>query len=235
MKINIPMEYLSSKAVHNGYVFKYDDQIFRDRFVVLDKLLTDKDRVIDLGCVGYIPNIKSSINCGTYLHDILTKKCNDVLGVDINTNGVEFVRKLGFTNVVCADIISDASTIKKHFMNSGVDFMILGEMLHEVDNPIQFLSDIHKEYEGCVRKIIITVPNIYRLTNIVNAVGGKDVNHTENRYWFSPYTICKSLAQAGIQPTELYLAGKTFGKRGLLLSLFKHNICAEHIIAVGTL
>lgn len=56
MKINIPMEYLSSKTVHNGYVFKYDDQIFRDRFVVLNKLLTDKDRVIDLGCVGYIPN-----------------------------------------------------------------------------------------------------------------------------------------------------------------------------------
>ena len=236
MKVNIPIEYLASNEIHNGFVLQYEDEIYENRYIVLDKLLSENNKVIDLGCVGYIPNIKDSINNGIYLHDILTKKCSDVLGVDIDLDGVKYVHSLGFSNVICADIIDDSINIKKHFDEcGGVDFMILGEILHEVDDSISFLKGIKREYNGFAKKIILTVPNIYRFTNIINALKGKDVNHTENRCWFSPYTICKTFAQAGIQPDELFLAGKTYGKRVFFLKFFKHNICAEHIVAIGIL
>lgn len=233
MFVNIPEEYLKSERVHNGFSFEYNDQIYNSRFDVINKIIWEGGNVIDLGCVGYIPNISKAIENNVYLHAILTDKCGNVLGVDIDSDGINYVKDLGYNNVIKADIIRDSDTIKGWFGDEKVDFMVMGEMLHEIDDPIGFLSQIRQNYTGFIRQIVITVPNIYRYSNIINGLSGKDINHTENRCWFSPYTLCKTIACSGIRPKEIYLAGRLKGKKGFLLGLFKKNICAEHIVLVG--
>lgn len=213
MKIEIPKKYLESIEVHNGYNFLYSDKIYEDRIELIRSICKHAENVIDLGCVGYIPNIVSSIEKDIWVHKILSDQCKKVLGVDISEEGVEFCHQIGFNNVIKADIISDAKQIKDEFVLGGlegkVDFIVVGEMLHEVDDPVGLLKNIRNQYHGFAKNILITVPNIYRFQNVINALLGRDINHTENRFWFSPYTLCKVLNSAGIIPKEVYLAGKS--------------------------
>ena len=239
MKIEIPIEYLNSIEVHNGYKFSYSDKIYKNRIELIRRICQNAENVIDLGCVGYIPNIISSIEKDIWVHKILSDQCKKVLGVDISQEGVDFCHKIGFNNVIKADIISDVERIKHEFtlenQEEKVDLIVIGEMLHEVDDPVGLLKNIRNLYHGFARNILITVPNIYRFQNVINALLGRDINHTENRFWFSPYTLCRVLNSAGIKPKEIYLAGKSMGKKGMLLNLFKNNICAENIVLIGEL
>ncbi len=238
MKVEIPKKYLDSIEIHNGYNFLYRDKIYENRIELIQNICKDYENVIDLGCVGYIPQISSSIEKNNWLHKVLTDQCKNVLGIDISQEGVDFCHKIGFKNILKADIVSDAKQIKHEFALIGeekVDLIVIGEMLHEVDDPVGLLKNIRNQYHGFAKSILITVPNIYRFQNVKNALLGMDTNHTENRFWFSPYTLCRMVNSAGIIPKEIYLAGKHIGKKGMLLKLFKNNICAENIILMGDL
>lgn len=231
MRLETICNVIKSKEINNGYHFVYNDTVYDDRFAVVRSVLENVDSAIDLGCVGYIPNIEISLQQGTYLHEILTKNCKKVLGVDIEKDGIEYMKGLGYNNIIAADIFKDSELIKNDFKNGGVDLIVLGEILHEVDNPIAFLSNIKKIYSGFIKQMLITVPNIYRYANIINGLKGIDVNHTENRCWFSPYTLCKTVFLAGMTPREIFLAGKLKGKKGALIKLIaRNNICCEHIV-----
>ena len=240
MKVNIPNEYLTGKQVSNGYNMKITpikEDFYVNRITAIKDLLNKIDgggNIIHLGSVGYVPNIKKDIDNNKWMHKVLTDHCNEVLGIDINKDGIEYCKTLGYGNMIYADMLDQSNLVINHMKKISLekfDYIVAGELLHEIDSPVTFLKQININYSDYVKRIIITVPNLYRFLNFKNSLKGIDGNHTENRYWYSPYTLCKTIAMAGMVPREIYFSGRS----KLLSMFFPHNISSDEIIVIADL
>jgi hypothetical protein len=53
-------------------------------------------------------------------------------------------------------------------------------------------------------EFVVTVPNALSLRNAVQALGGVERINTDHRAWFSPFTLLKVLADAGLRAQSLH-------------------------------
>jgi len=195
--------YLSGLDFSSGLVLdiaKKENSIF-DRISILESLSKDK-KIIHLGCCDHIPLIQKKIKNNTWLHGRLCKSSKRCIGIDINEDGVNFIKNnLGFGDVLCGDIIEEDinSITEEHW-----DYMVLGEILEHVDNPGLFLSSIQSKYHGIVDRLVITVPNAFSYQNIRYTFSNKECINTDHRYWFTPYTLAKIVTLAGMQVEKFF-------------------------------
>jgi len=156
--------------------------------------ITNNKRVLHVGCVDHEDIIAKKLKTNTWLHKLLTEVSAECLGIDTNCSGVEYIKTLGFSNAICASLDSSpvSEVTKSHW-----DFMLLGEILEHVGNPVNFLSSINNNYKNNVSRIIITVPNAFRFINFKRALMGIERINTDHRFWFTPYTLSKLLVLSG--------------------------------------
>ena len=77
------------------------------RIEYLKKTVRNRN-IIHLGFVDHLPLIENKIKKNIWLHKILDEEANICFGVDINKDGVEFVKNvLGFKHVFHLDIVND--------------------------------------------------------------------------------------------------------------------------------
>ena len=129
----------------------------RDRISTLVDICTDK-RIIHIGCADHIGLIERKIQEGRWLHGRLKDVTSGLKGVDIDAEAVEHVCKLGYTECIKADVLEDQIVDDDEEV---YDYILLGEIVEHVDNPVAFLSRIHERLKGKVSKILVTVPNVY--------------------------------------------------------------------------
>ena len=194
--------------------------------------------IVHMGCCDHIPLIDDKIKNNQWLHKRLTECATECIGIDIDKESLEYIKKLGYTNVVYGDIFNDELlevTTKKW------DLIILGEILEHTDNPVAFLSALHTRYKGNIREILITVPNGFSIENFKGVFKNIEYINSDHRYWFSPYTLGKILTLSGFSPTEFTFMqyGKSvrtgFGIRAFLYQwLFKNKPASrESLIMIG--
>ena len=112
--------------------------------------------------------------------------------------------------------VSLEDTPLKEITETKWDYMILGEILEHVDNPVSFLSAIKNNYSDYVDKIIITVPNGLRFINFKNVIKSKEAINSDHRFWFTPYTLGKICTRAGLNVEEFFFT--------LDYKMFKYSI-----------
>lgn len=179
---------------------KYPNQTRIDKIVELTK----GKRVIHLGCADHLPLIEVKIKNKKWLHGLLLENTSQCVGIDNNKKAVDYINQnLHIKDVYHLDIITDNASFTE---NTDWDFMILGEIIEHIDNPVDFLSKIREKYKTRVNKIIITAPNIFNIL-IINDIKNNIENiNTDHRYWFSPYTLTKVLTNSGYHNCELFFA-----------------------------
>lgn len=132
------------------------------------------------------------IERGLWLHGLLVDVAKLCVGVDTDKKAVKDLKATGikylYTNM------NDVIGLK-------FDFILLGETLEHVDNPVLFLKVIKKKFPGT--PLVLTVPNAFRIRNFTNALRGKEAINTDHRYWFTPFTIQKVLTQAGYEIKDI--------------------------------
>lgn len=152
---------------------------------------TVKDKnIIHVGCVDHLEIIDEKINNNEWLHDSLVKNTKKCIGIDINSNGIEELKKRGYSDVYYCDLLKPELDV---IDNDKFDYMVLGEILEHVNNPQLFLATINERYKKNVSKILITVPNVYSYGNFFNAKRGLEVINSDHKTVFSPYTLIKIL------------------------------------------
>ena len=199
--------YLCGESFSNGYNLKLEaDSTFARVPKLLD--LTRGASCIHVGCCDHIPLIEHKIQQGTWLHSLLEQNCSDVLGIDINQEAVDYVNQKGFVSkpVYCADITSDDFATSVPMDLAQFQYILFGEIIEHVDNPVLFLqrAKANLEEAGFYGTYIITTPNAFCMMRggiYDNAIEGINSDH---RYWFTPYTIAKVLVSAGLVPEELW-------------------------------
>ncbi|MDK2932814.1 MAG: hypothetical protein PWP27_624 [Clostridiales bacterium] len=206
------------------------------RMEYIEDIIRDK-KVIHLGCVDHVPLIKDKIKLNLWFHKRLTDVSSECLGIDINEKGVDYViNELRFHNVIYGDILgTDIAEIKQKTW----DYMIIGEILEHVDNPALFLGKILTNYKNNINKVIISVPNAFRIENFKNAYRNIELINTDHRYWFTPYTLWKVIHSAGgeLESLELCQSYKPVSKNRfqnfiLVQKLKKYPAFRDTIVAV---
>jgi len=133
--------FLSGSSFSNGLSLKicHKNDPLRDRFSIIEEICNGKD-IIHLGCVDHLPLVEKKIKDGVWLHARLCSCARKCLGIDINNEGIEYLTKLGYSEVICADITKDDIP---DLIGNQWDYLVLGEILEHVDNPCAFLTTIH--------------------------------------------------------------------------------------------
>lgn len=232
MNLKQYQDYLDDKLFHNGFNFivaKKEPSILT-RLDYIEKMVTGKS-VIHVGCVDHTPPlITRKIAKNRWLHKRLTENCSRCVGIDIDNVGVEFIKNLGYHNAIFGDV-TDSNLISE-ITNFHWDYMVLGELLEHINNPVEFLAGIKKNYKPYLDKLIISVPNAFRLTNIINAFKNVEQINTNHKYWFSAYTLAKILNQVGLEINNLQFVDyyKLPGRRFNPIWQFKNFVLKKYPI-----
>ncbi|WP_096696949.1 bifunctional 2-polyprenyl-6-hydroxyphenol methylase/3-demethylubiquinol 3-O-methyltransferase UbiG [Polaromonas sp. AER18D-145] len=157
-------------------------------------------RVLHVGFADHVPLIASRVADGSWLHSRLTRSASACEGIDINHQGVATARSLGFENVHALDIFAPAATAK--LAEWRLDLVLVPDVIEHLPDPAAFLRRLAQCMPAA--EFVVTVPNALSLRNAVQAVRGVERINTDHRAWFSPFTLLKVLADAGLQPESLH-------------------------------
>jgi hypothetical protein len=131
----------------------------QDRIELLSGLATGK-RILHLGCCDHIPLLREKIASGRWLHGKLTRVASYCVGIDIDAAAVAEVRKLSKLDNVFYGDITESDRIPA-ISGDVFDYVIFGEVLEHIGNPVSFLSGFLQNYRANVREIVITVPMLF--------------------------------------------------------------------------
>lgn len=198
MNIEEARQYLKGESFSNSLklsISKSESRILY-RIPEIESIVKDKS-IIHVGCVDHLPLIEEKRQNGNWLHERLDKICSKCIGVDINQEGLDYMKKIGFNNVFNLNIIENE--VPDYIKSKHWDYMLLGELLEHVDNPVEFLSSIKTKYQEHVDGLIITVPNAFRLLNFIGLKKHQEYINSDHRYWFTPYTLSKIAVCSGFE------------------------------------
>lgn len=230
------LPFMTGASFSNGRMFQVavpNDPFDMDRF----KYLEDKSRgknILHIGFADHLPLIESKIKINKWLHKRLIDVSTKCVGIDIDDEVIDFVRnKLNIPDVLKLNVIEDE--VPQSIKSEHWDYMILGEVLEHVDNPVQFLAGIKQRFNGLVDRLIITVPNATILHQVFNVRKGIEFINTDHRYWFTPYTLAKVGTRAGFTTEEFgycqnWMPG-TYFKRMLVK---KYPMLRDSVVMVFT-
>lgn len=195
-------KYLKGEKFSNSFSVEYD----RTRYEAVSRegritSLIKDCKVIHIGCADHIPLIREKIANNTWLHKLITDNARSCIGIDIDSQSIEYVKKeTGYNNVICGNILTDDFT---EITSNSWDYAVFGEILEHIDDPVHFLKTFRQKFGGSVNGFIVTVPNIYNKHHFSNMMKYREVINSDHRYWFTPYTISKILVTAGYTPEKI--------------------------------
>lgn len=161
-------------------------------------------KIIHLGFADHIEVIEKKIEKNIWFHRRLIEYTSRCVGIDINKTATDFVRsKLNISDVFTLDISKEE--LPKTITDDHFQFLILGELIEHIDNPVLFLELIRNKFKILVDEIVITAPNALRWINLKYVFKQTEIINSDHRYWFTPYTLSKILFQAGYNDMEFYL------------------------------
>ena len=146
-------------------------------------------RVLHVGCCDHLDLIRAKVEQGVYLHQVLCQVAAHCVGLDVNEAGVALLRELGF-----AEVYTPSEMPLANF-----DVCLLADVIEHVGDVVSFLQSMRRYRFS---EMVVVTPNVFRLGNLLTS--GEVVN-TDHRYWFSPFTLCKVLVDAGYSPTRVEL------------------------------
>lgn len=194
-KLNEAKDYLSGAKFSSAYFLALGRRHPYIARVPLVAGLSVGQRVIHVGCVDHLPLIEEKMARRNWLHGEITAVARDCIGLDINREGIDFLRARGIRNVHFYDILGDA--LLPGGADDAWDVMVLGEVLEHIDNPVLFLQRLRAKYQGRVSRLVLTVPNAFSFDNIKLAARAYEYINTDHRFWFTPFTLAKVITSAG--------------------------------------
>lgn len=188
--------YLSGKEFSNAAVVSLDMKIeilYRDDYLLH---ISKNKKILHLGFVDHIPLIDEKINKNKWLHKKLMDVSSLCYGVDINHEGIAYIKdRYGFENLYALDIIND--TLPDEILNTHFDYILIPDVIEHIGNPVEFLSKIRNRFKNNVDSLVITTPNAFRLNNFINTFNKQEIINSDHRFWFSPFTLSKVVYDAG--------------------------------------
>jgi SAM-dependent methyltransferase len=153
-----------------------------------------------VGFADHVALIASRIADNSWLHARLSRSASACLGIDINPLAVSTARSHGFDNVQVLDIFEPQAAAT--LANWQPDLVLVPDVIEHLPDPAAFLRRLAQCLPAA--GFVVTVPNGLSLRNALQAMSGVERINTDHRVWFSPFTLQKVLADAGLQTQSLH-------------------------------
>ncbi len=162
-------------------------------------------RVVDVGCVSS-GLLEERVSWGTLLHARLAATASSILGIDIDIQGLERLKQMGFANLIAADLsISSESVIREaERVMKGCDVIVCGEILEHVPNAGGLLKGVAEVARAFGAYAVITVPNAFSIRSMLAVLAGTEIVHPDHKYYFSWRTLKTLLEHSGLEIVETH-------------------------------
>jgi 2-polyprenyl-3-methyl-5-hydroxy-6-metoxy-1,4-benzoquinol methylase len=189
--------HLDGSTFSNAHRFDLGNQGRAPRRVERLVDLCRNKKVLHVGCCDHLDLIRSKVTQGVYLHQNLCAAARRCVGMDISEPEVALLHELGFPEVYTPANVPDDE----------YDICLLADVIEHVGDVVSFLKSMQR-YR--FKTLVVATPNAFRLRNFLSQ--GELIN-TDHRYWFTPYTLCKVLTDAGYQAQQVELCHSDYVSR----------------------
>jgi len=197
--------YLTGELFSNYEKFQFDRKTYiPNRIDLLESILKDKV-VLHFGCCDHENLIEEKVKNNTHLHVSISNIAKKCVGIDNNREALNKLKSLEIDNCQYYNLSETNDAILE---NEAYDYILLGEILEHVAEPISFLKSIHEKFVNA-KEIIITVPNAFTSRNFYNIKRGIEEINTDHKYWFTPFTISKVVTEAGFKLDSIYFVDRS--------------------------
>jgi SAM-dependent methyltransferase len=153
-----------------------------DRVELLRAIARGK-RTIDLGFIDQ-GRMSTKQAEGTWLHAELKQVARELVGIDLDEDGVAHAGELGY-EALHADCQDGESLVALNLEPAEV--VIAGELIEHLDRPGAFLEAV-KTLVAPDGVLVLTTPNSISLTNFLAALVGRELHNPDHVGWQSPQT-----------------------------------------------
>jgi 2-polyprenyl-3-methyl-5-hydroxy-6-metoxy-1,4-benzoquinol methylase len=159
-------------------------------------------RVLHLGCVDS-GLVEERLGRGQLMHQNLYAITKEIWGVDIDDDGISYLKGQGFDNLIVGDICElDKIEILK---NKSFDVILASEVIEHLQNPGVFLKSVKDLMKPQETELIVTVPNAFRIDTLIWLLRGIEFVHPDHNYWFSYHTATNLLRKNDFKILEVYV------------------------------
>jgi hypothetical protein len=185
-------------------------------------------RVLHLGCVDVGLTVER-FDQNQMMHQKLARTAGELWGVDIDNGGIEFLREKGFTNLLTADICRLDQV--RELQGRSFEVVVASEVVEHLNNPGLFLQAVKSVMLPGRTKLIVTVPNAFRVSTLLALLQGVEYVHPDHNYWFSFTTIRNLVQKNGFDILETMVYA--FDEHRLFPPKAKHTHSASTESSVG--
>jgi 2-polyprenyl-3-methyl-5-hydroxy-6-metoxy-1,4-benzoquinol methylase len=147
--------------------------------------------VLDVGCVGQ----DFSYNNPKWPHRLIKNICLEIDGVDIETEGIETLKKEGYTVFSTEELKTSG---KKY------DVVLMSDVIEHINDPVSFLS-FYSNYLSENGIIIITTPNPHGVRNFTNILFRNNYSiNPEHTFWLCPKTLTEIVSRTHLSFKDFF-------------------------------
>jgi hypothetical protein len=158
--------------------------------------------VLHLGCVD-TGLLNERFQRGELVHQRLSTVVTELWGVDIDADGISYLREQGFDHLFVGDIceLGRISQLK----TKSFDVILASEVIEHLQNPGLFLNSVKSLMVSGKTDLVITVPNAFRIDTLFWLLRGVEFVHPDHNYWFSYHTAVNLLRKNGFEIRRVYV------------------------------
>lgn len=186
-------------------------------------------KVLDIGCTCW-PNTKRRMEHETLLHERLYKVASLVHGIDVDQEGVDYMRNRGF-NVYTIDA-TDLQNIHSE-LEAVYDVVLLGDVIEHVTNPKEMLVAASSRVAP-KGQLIVTTDNSFHLYGFLKALMRGECTHPDHVAHYSPMNLEELFRRASLQIFEMRGYYEDPYKEGLLKRMLRRLERAAIRVFPGT-
>jgi SAM-dependent methyltransferase len=136
---------------------------------------------------------------GRWLHAALADSASELVGLDVDADGIEEAVRGGYDAHVVD--LQDAAAVAALGLAPG-DVLVAGEIIEHLDAPGPFLRAIRPlvRTDGV---LIVTTPNAYRMSSFLAPALGAELNHPDHLAIHSIHTLRTLGERSGFRAVEL--------------------------------
>ena len=169
--------------------------VVRSRDEFLTQLATEK-RVVHVGCVDW-PVTSERLRDGSLLHGKLLAAANDVLGVDIDLEGMDSLKSALGGSYSRLDLALDSADLTE-ICAFGPDLVIAGDVIEHVPSAQAFVDGLARVAAATGAIVVVTTPNSLAFRNVINTAVGIEMMHPDHVAIYSPFILKTEIQRSGL-------------------------------------
>lgn len=160
-------------------------------------------RVLHVGCTDY-PITSDKIDNGKLLHPKLAEVASEIIGLDVDPQGIETLSKLMPNEVFITHSAEELESCEK-LQGQLFDVIVAADVIEHFSNVGLFLSGIRKflKPDGCV---LISTPQSFSIKRMIPMVlYGFEYVHPDHTAYYSVATFSRLLSRYDLNIEQIYM------------------------------